>query len=88
MHGAELAWTDPEEEIIRAVCEDAAAVTGGDVVVNIRAGFSDARFWRHAVVPSIVYGAAPNRMGGADEYATVEDLRSVFSVHTLVGLKF
>ena len=50
----EPSWTDPEEEIVRAVCENAAAVTGRDVVVNLRAGFSDARFYRHAGVPSIV----------------------------------
>ena len=81
----EPSWTDPEEEIVRAVCENAAAVTGGDVVVNLRAGFSDARFYRHAGVPSVVYGVAPNGMGGADEFATVEDLKAVFAVHTLAG---
>ena len=79
----EPSWTDPEEKIVRAVCENAAMVTGRDVVVNLRAGFSDARFYRHAGVPSVVYGLAPNGMGGADEYATVEDLKAVFAVHTL-----
>ena len=83
----EPSWTDPEEEIVRAVRENAVAVTGGDVVVNLRAEFSDARFYRHAGVPSIVYGVAPNRMEGADEYATVEDLKSVCSVHTLAGFE-
>ena len=77
----EPSWTDPEEEIVRAVRESAAAVTGGDVVVNLRAGFSDARFWRHAGVPSVVYGVAPHGMGGADEHATVGDLKTVFAVH-------
>ena len=84
----EPSWTDPEEEIVRAIHENAAAVTGGDVVVNLRAGFSDARFYRHAGVPSVVYGVAPNRMGGADEYATVEDLKAVFAVHTLAAFDY
>ena len=74
--------TDPGEEIVRAFCENAATTTGRVVVVNLRAGFSDARFYRHAGVPSVVYGVAPHRMGGADEYATVEDLGTVFAVHT------
>ena len=84
----EPSWTDAEEEIVRAVCENAAAVTGRDVVVNLRAGFSDARFYRHAGVPSVVYGVAPNGMGGADEYAEVEDLTEVFAVHTLAGFEY
>ena len=84
----EPSWTEPKEAIVRAVRENAAAVTGGDVVVNLRAGFSDARFWRHAGVPSVVYGVAPHRMGGADEHATVEDLKAVFAVHALAGFEY
>ena len=84
----EPSWTEPEEKIVRAVRENAAAVTGEDVVVNLRAGFSDARFWRHAGVPSVVYGVAPHGMGGADEHATVEDLKAVFAVHALAGFDF
>lgn len=84
----EPSWTDPEESIVRAVRENAAAVTGRDVVVNLRAGFSDARLYRHAGVPSVVYGVAPHGMGGADEYATVEDLKAVFAVHTLAGYEY
>ena len=84
----EPSWTDPKEEIVRAVRENAAAVTGRDVVVNLRAGFSDARFYRRSGVPSVVYGVAPNRMGGADEYATVEDLKAMFAVHTLAGFDY
>ena len=84
----EPSWTEPEEEIVRAIRENAAAVTGGEVVVNLRAGFSDARFYRHAGVPSIVYWVAPRRMGGADEYAKVDDLTTVFAVHALAGFEY
>ncbi len=84
----EPSWTEPEEEIVRAVRENAAAVTGRDVVVNLRAGFSDARFWRHAGVPSVVYGVAPHRMGGADEHATVEDLEAAFAVHAFAAFDY
>ena len=81
----EPSWTDPEEAIVRAVRENAAAVTGRDVVVNLRAGFSDARFYRHAGVPSVVYGVGAHHMGGVDEQATVEDLKTVFAVHAFAA---
>ena len=84
----EPSWTDPGDEIVRAVRENAAAVTGRDVVVNLRPGFSDARFYRHSGVPSVVYGVAANHMGGADEYATVEDLKTVFAVHALAAFDY
>ena len=84
----EPSWTDPEEAIVRAVRENAAAVTGGDVVVNLRAGFSDARFYRHAGVPSVVYGVGAHHMGGADEHATVEDLKAVFAVHAFATFDY
>ena len=84
----EPSWTDPGADVVRAVRENAAAVTGRDVVVNLRAGFSDARFWRHAGVPSVVYGVAPHGMGGADEFATVEDLNTVFAVHAFAAFDY
>ena len=84
----EPSWTDPQEAIVRAVRENAGAVTGRDVVVNLRAGFSDARFYRHAGVPSVVYGVGAHHMGGVDEYATVEDLTTVFAVHALAAFDY
>ena len=56
--------------------------------MNLRAGFSDARFYRHAGVPSVVYGVGAHHMGGADEHATVEDLKTVFAVHALAAFAY
>ena len=84
----EPSWTDPGDDVVRAVRENAAAVTGRDVVVNLRAGFSDARFWRHAGVPSVVYGVGAHHMGGVDEHATVEDLCTVFAVHAFAAFDY
>ena len=84
----EPSWTDPKEEIVRAVRENAAAVTGRDVVVNLRVGFSDARFYRRAGVPSVVYGVGAHHMGGVDEHATVEDLKTVFAVHAFAAFDY
>ena len=56
--------------------------------MNQRVGFSDARFYRHVGVPSVVYGVGAHHMGGTDECATVEDLKAVFAVHTLAGSEY
>ena len=84
----EPSWTEPGDDVVRAVRENAAAVSGRDVVVNLRAGFSDARFWRHAGVPSAVYGVGAHHMGGVDEHATVEDLQTVFAVHAFAAFDY
>ena len=84
----EPSWTEPGDDVVRAVRENAAAVTARDVVVNLRAGFSDARFWRHAGVPSAVYGVGARRMGGVDEHAMVEDLNTVFAVHAFAAFDY
>ena len=80
--------TDPAEEIVRLVVKHARAVTGATVVANMRPGFSDSRFYRAAGIPSVVYGPAPNNMGGADEHVLLADLRAVFAVHVRVAAEF
>ena len=81
-------WTDPGHELVRLIQGNAKAVSGKEVAVNLRPGFSDARFYRQHGVPSVVYGVAANNMGGANEYATIEDLRAVFAVHTLTAFDY
>ena len=80
--------TPPSEEIVRLVLAHARAVTGAPVVANMRPGFSDSRFYRAAGIPSVVYGPAPNNMGGADEHVLLSDLRAAFAVHALVAAAF
>jgi len=81
-------WTDPDHPLVRIVRDNAAAVTGQIAAINMRPGFSDARFFRQYGIPSIVYGCAPYNMGGADEYATIEDLHAVFKVHALSAFDY
>lgn len=81
-------WTDPDHELVQLIQDNARASTGQDVAVNLRPGFSDARFYRQHSVPSVVYGVAAHNMGGADEYATIEDLRAVFAVHALTAFDY
>jgi succinyl-diaminopimelate desuccinylase len=88
LSGCEAAVTDPAHEIVRLTARNAAAIVPGGAVVNLRVGFSDARFYRLAGIPSVVYGPAPHNMGGADEYVTIEDLFAVFFVHAMTAFDF
>jgi succinyl-diaminopimelate desuccinylase len=63
-------------------------VVPGGAVINMRVGFSDARFYRLHGVPSLVYGPTPHNMGGADEYVTLDDLFAVFYVHAMTAFDF
>ncbi|HEX3498489.1 MAG TPA: M20/M25/M40 family metallo-hydrolase [Stellaceae bacterium] len=80
--------TDPDHECVRLAVTNAAAVVSGGTVVNMRVGFSDARFYRLYGVPSIVYGPTPHNMGGPDEYVTIDDLFAVFYVHAMTAFDF
>lgn len=81
-------WTEPDHELVRLVHDNARTVLGRDVALNLRPGFSDARFYRQKGVPSVVYGVAANNMGGANEFAVIEELQAVFAVHALTAFDF
>jgi acetylornithine deacetylase/succinyl-diaminopimelate desuccinylase-like protein len=88
LSAAEPNVTDPGHELVRVAQANAAAVLGRPVAVNMRVGFSDARFYRHAGVPAAVYGPTPHGMGGPDEYVTLADLDAVFRVHALTAYDY
>ena len=77
-----------DHELVRLIHANANSAADEEVAINLRPGFSDARFYRLRGVPSVVYGVAANNMGGADEYVTIEDLRAVFAVHTLTAFDY
>lgn len=80
--------TVPCCEIVQTVLRHAQSGSAGPVVANMRPGFSDSRFYRAAGIPAVVYGPAPNNMGGADEYVLLDDLRAVFRVHVLAAAQY
>ena len=84
----EPSYTPPCEEIVRTVGATAREVLGRPVAANMRVGGSDARLFRPAGMPTVVYGPTPFNMGGADEYALVDDLHAVASVHALSAYDF
>ncbi len=81
-------YTPPDAAIVRAVTAAAHQVVGSRVAVNMRVGGSDARLFRMAGIPTVVYGPTPHNMGGADEYAIVAELHAVAMVHALAALDF
>jgi succinyl-diaminopimelate desuccinylase len=88
LSATEATVTDPNHECVTLAIANAAAVVSGGAVVNMRVGFSDARFYRLHGVPSIVYGPTPHNMGGPDEHVTIEDLFAVFYVHAMTAFDF
>jgi acetylornithine deacetylase/succinyl-diaminopimelate desuccinylase-like protein len=80
--------TDPAADIVRIAHAATEEVLGGAVAVNMRVGGSDARWFRMAGLPTIVYGPTPHNMGGADEWADVAELEAVARVHALAAFDF
>ncbi|MBR0680088.1 M20 family metallopeptidase [Roseomonas eburnea] len=80
--------TDPAAEVVRLTHAAAEEVLGGSVAVNMRVGGSDARWFRMAGLPTVVYGPTPHNMGGADEWAEVAELEAVARVHALAAFDF
>lgn len=77
--------TDPGSELVRR-CAAAAREVVGDVAVNMRVGGSDARWFRMAGLPTVVYGPTPHGMGGLDEWVDIAELDQVARVHALTAL--
>ena len=77
--------TDPSHPMVVTCAAAARAVTGAPVAVNMRVGGSDARWFRMAGLPTVVYGPTPHGMGGPDEFVLVSELEQVARVHALTA---
>jgi acetylornithine deacetylase/succinyl-diaminopimelate desuccinylase-like protein len=80
--------TEPAQPIIRHVHQVAEEVLLEPVAVNMRVGGSDARWFRMAGLPTVVYGPTPHNMGGADEWVSVVELEAIAQIHALAGFDF
>jgi acetylornithine deacetylase/succinyl-diaminopimelate desuccinylase-like protein len=54
----------------------------------MRVGASDARLYRAAGCPAVVYGPTPHNMGGPDEFVLLDELATVTRVHALTAFDF
>jgi acetylornithine deacetylase/succinyl-diaminopimelate desuccinylase-like protein len=84
----EPTFTNPDNEIITDVQSAATQILGKIPALNMRVGASDARVYRSAGVPTVVYGPTPYNMGGADEYVMVSELEAIMQVQAIASLRF
>ena len=85
---ADPALTSPDHPIVRLTVASAAYVMHQPPAVNVRVGASDARVFRKAGIPTVVYGPTPFSVGGADEYVLIDELETVMKVHAITAFKF
>ncbi len=76
-------WCPPDAEMVGLVRANAKEVGGIDPVPAVSLGGTDARLWRYADIPAIVYGPAPTGMGSFDEHVTIDDFLHVVRCHVL-----
>lgn len=81
-------FTEPAAEIVRCCAAVAAEILGTPPAINMRVGASDARLYRVAGCPAVVYGPTPHNMGGPDEFVLLDELDTVTRVHALTALDF
>jgi len=81
-------FTDPGAEIVQRCAAAAAEVLGTRPAINMRVGASDARLYRAAGCPAVVYGPTAHNMGGPDEFVRLDELATVTCVHALTALDF
>jgi succinyl-diaminopimelate desuccinylase len=84
----EPSFSEVSEAIIRHGVAAATEVLGRAPAVNMRVGGSDARLYRRAGQPTIVYGPTPRNMGGPDEHVMIDELVTVAQVLALAGSDF
>jgi acetylornithine deacetylase/succinyl-diaminopimelate desuccinylase-like protein len=78
-------YTAPGHALVRCCAAAARQVVGRDIAVNMRVGGSDARWFRMAGMPTVVYGPTPHGMGGPDEWVDRAELDQVARVHALTA---
>lgn len=84
----EATWTDPASAVVTTVENACREVFGAIPYVNMRVGASDSRHYREWGIPTVVCGATPHGMGGADEYVDVDELGGLGRVFALAAFDF
>jgi succinyl-diaminopimelate desuccinylase len=81
-------FTPPDAAIVRATRANSASVLGRPSLPVLRLGATDARFFRAAGIPTVVFGPKAYNMGGPNEYVTLDDLYATARVHAGVMVDF
>ncbi len=75
------AFTDTKSRFVELLAAKVEATVGRPVRPAIRVGASDARLFRRAGVPAVVYGPAPHNMGADGEYVEIAEVHAVAAVY-------
>ncbi len=78
-------WDEPIAQIAKRAVE---GIAGRKAVFGLGIGSNDARLWRYAGVPAVIYGPTPHNMGAPNEYVEVADLLRTTMVHGATALEF
>jgi succinyl-diaminopimelate desuccinylase len=78
-------WDEPIAQVVKRAVE---RVGGRKAVFGVGIGSNDARLWRYAGVPAVIYGPTPNKMGAPNEYVEIADLLRTTMVHGATALEF
>ena len=84
----EPSWTSPSHPFVAATLAACQHVLGESAVANMRIGASDARLYRAAGIPTVVCGLSPNNLGAPDEFAIIDEMRSLARIHVAAALRF
>lgn len=81
-------WTNPDEEIFQIMKKNAESVTGEEIVISLRSGFDDSRFYRYNGIPAVLLGVTEHAMGDANEYFEIEDMVNVTKIYVTTAYDF
>ena len=86
--GWEANWTDPDDDLARAVSSAAQLVKGEPPVLTVRHPASDVMRWRSLGRPAVCYGPQPTLSAGVDDYAVEQDVVDCCAVYALAALMY
>lgn len=81
----EPALTSPDHRLVQCFLRHAREKVAPEAVANMRVGLTDARLFRHAGMPAVVYGPTAFNMGGVDEYVLIDQVEAVCQVQLAVA---
>ncbi len=81
----EPALTSPDHRLVQCFLKHAREKVAPEAVANMRVGLTDARLFRHAGMPAVVYGPTAFNMGGVDEHVLIDQVKAVYQVQLAVA---
>ncbi len=81
-------YSDVDHELFKIMQADAEEILQRKVVVTMRVGGSDTRYYRLKGIPAVTCGLTPHNMGAPDEYIEIEELVQIAKIHTATAYDY